>query len=138
MKTNSRFLFTSCSYHEFPDTEKIYIRCQNIANGNLPEALKDHYIWGGYTSPVGAISLAVLLGFKTIGVIGVDLYGSHAFGDAGTHVLTKEVNVKKTTDVFDKIRIYLNTVGISIANLSAESKVETIPYVDMDTFLTWT
>lgn len=82
-----------------------------------------HHCTGG--SPLPAASIAGFLGAKRIGLLGVDLYSHHAFKD----------NLQDSKHVWRLMREFLERNGVEIWNLSKDSALRTIPFMDLEEFL---
>jgi len=76
------------------------------------------------TSPFAAMSLAVVLGFKEIGILGVDMLDDHHMSR-----LAKDINEK--FNLFAQDAFLRNR--IRIVNCSPKSRL-TLPYVDLEEF----
>ena len=76
-------------------------------------------------SPYVAICLAMFMGAKRIGVIGVDFTEHHFFAKTGVHALSK--NLSKIDAEYAKLYLEAKSNGIEIINLSNESRLKSLP-----------
>ena len=137
VESDSRWVFTTTGNLELPNSEKVYIRCKEIGNskGDLGKAIKKNYLWANRTSVIGALSIAIILGFTKIGVIGFDLYGGHAYKHNTKHGLKTKEHIEALNKCCRLILTYCWEKGIGIQNLSKQSKIYTIPKRDYHDFL---
>ena len=85
------------------------------------------------TSIFGALSLAIWMGMKTIGLVGFDLYGTQ-FMSNSQHCLNPEHNVNRINKVCETFLKH-KPKGLNIYNLSKESKIDAFLKVDLEEFL---
>lgn len=78
-------------------------------------------------SPYVALSLALYLGAKRIGLIGVDFTEHHFFGTTGTHPLSGQL--KLINDEYSAIARACARLGIEVYNLSATSRLTAFPKI---------
>jgi hypothetical protein len=76
-------------------------------------------------SPYVAICLAVHMGARRIGVIGVDFTDHHFFGETGRHPLT--AHVTGIDAEYRRLNDALSSLGVEIVNLSAASRLTAFP-----------
>lgn len=137
LNSNSRWVFTENGYLDFPYSTKVKVRHLFVVNQDeMNQALKAKFLWGNSTSIVGAISLAILLGFKTIGLLGFDLYGGHAFNEDSRHPLSKQEFVDNINAFMWNVFLFCCKHGVSLENLSATSRIYTIPKRSPEQFIT--
>ena len=79
-----------------------------------------------HTTSVAAISLALYMGFKQIGVIGVDLYD---------HLM--EEFVTDIDKAVYKLKGHGLEIGSEILNLSEKSRLSVLDKVSIDDFFEW-
>jgi hypothetical protein len=81
-----------------------------------------HHSVGG--SPLAACSLAGFMGFRRIGLLGVDLYTHHAFKDA----------LEDSRDIWGRYSQYLAGRNIELVNLSPQSALTNLPPMTLEEF----
>jgi len=84
-------------------------------------------------SPYVAVCLAALMGARRIGLLGVDLTGGHFFGGTNPHPLSRQLH--RIDAEYDALRRALALRGVELVNLSALSRLTTLPRADTDQFL---
>jgi len=72
-------------------------------------------------SPYVALCLAIYMGAKRIGLIGVDFTEHHFFSRSGTHPLVRSLN--KINQEYKALAIAAQKLGVQIVNLSEESRI---------------
>ncbi len=72
-------------------------------------------------SPYVALCLAIYMGAKRIGLIGVDFTDHHFFGQTGSHPLSRQLT--QINGEFKALNAEAETRGIEIVNLSPESRI---------------
>ncbi len=83
-------------------------------------------------SPYLALCLAIHMGAKRIGLIGVDFTQDHFFARTGPHPLTREL--AQINREYEKLYAACKTNGIKIFNLSANSCLTAFPRLSMHEF----
>ena len=94
-----------------------------ITMGGIDKMFVKDMLFAFNTTTITAISLAMYMGFKKIGVVGFDVSG-HAI----------ECNLVGLNHACQLITDYCHLHGVEIMNLSAQSLIETIPKVSMEQF----
>lgn len=84
-------------------------------------------------SPYMALALAVLMGARRIGLIGVDFTRDHFFGPTGNHPLAGEL--RQIDDEYGRLAAAAQADGVEIVNLSAESRLTALPRMSLADFL---
>lgn len=87
-----------------------------------------------YDSPYMATLLAAKLGFKKIGIIGVDYTDNHFDRNDGKHELIVHNKLQDVIASYDHLYKFLKEKNTEVYNLSKESKVNSLPYTDIETF----
>jgi glycosyltransferase involved in cell wall biosynthesis/GT2 family glycosyltransferase/SAM-dependent methyltransferase len=83
-------------------------------------------------SPYPAVCLAVLMGAKRIGLIGVDFTNGHFFGGKDVHPLARELT--QIDGEYRRLHEACAAIGVELVNLSAESRLTGLPKQSLDEF----
>jgi hypothetical protein len=83
-------------------------------------------------SPYVALCLAMFMGAKKIGLIGVDFTDHHFFANTGKHILEK--NLHRINQEYEQLNKVALKNGVQILNLSSESRLTAFPKIHMNTF----
>lgn len=83
-------------------------------------------------SPYIALNLAILMGAKQIGLIGVDFTDNHFFARTGKHPLAPQFD--PINEQYKKLANAAEIKGIEIFNLSRVSRLTAFPKVSIDEF----
>lgn len=83
-------------------------------------------------SPYLACILAYKLGYRNIGLVGVDFTPDHYFGRTGTHQLQARLSVIDSE--FMTLRLEMERAGAALVNLSAESALKSLVKVPIEVF----
>jgi hypothetical protein len=94
------------------------------ANGKLPYARNSPYV---------ALALALYMGARRIGLIGVDFTDHHFFGQTGRHPLAGELN--QMDREYGRLAEAARAAGVEVVNLSTESRLTALRKVDLGAFL---
>ena len=86
----------------------------------------------GVITPYVALCLAVHMGARRIGLIGVDFTDNHFFGKTGSHEWTPHLATIEAQ--FSKLQSALLARGIHAFNLSPSSRVTAFPKMALDVF----
>jgi hypothetical protein len=81
-------------------------------------------------SPYVAVCLAAYMGARRIGLIGVDLTDDHFFARTGAHPLARSLS--KVDAEYGRLRAALAPRGIELVNLSATSRLTSLPRAELD------
>lgn len=91
----------------------------------------DHHL----NSPYTAVNIAYKLGASTIGMIGVDFTDGHFYSPKdGPHNLTKKY-LSSINLSYEKIHRSLKKKGVDFYNLSLNSKIDKVPYLNIKKFI---
>lgn len=93
-----------------------------------PDAL--HYT---RNSPYVAVQLALHLGARRIGLLGVDFTDRHFFADTGMHVLTRRL--PQIDAEYAALHAACAARGVELVNLSPVSRLQALPRRGLDEFL---
>lgn len=85
-------------------------------------------------SPYPALCLAIHMGARRIGLIGVDFTADHFFGATGVHGLSRELN--QIDAEYRRLQEACARAGIEVVNLSAGSRLTAFPKMSLDEFET--
>jgi mannosyltransferase OCH1-like enzyme len=83
-------------------------------------------------SPYIALCLAIQMGAKRIGLIGVDFTDHHFFAKTGRHPLAPRF--EKINEQYNLLAKAANALGIEIFNLSRDSRLTAFPKISLDEF----
>lgn len=83
-------------------------------------------------SPYVALCLAIYMGAKHIGLIGVDFTEHHFFASTGTHSLSKSLAV--INEEYAGLYVAACDRGIELVNLSEQSKISALPKQSINAF----
>ena len=81
-------------------------------------------------SPYVAICLAVHMGARRIGLIGVDFTDHHFFGRTGAHVLARRVS--QIDAEYGRLAEACRAAGVELVNLSPSSRLTSVPRATLD------
>jgi hypothetical protein len=84
-------------------------------------------------SPYVALCLAIHMGARRIGLIGVDFTDHHFFGNTGRHPLTSRL--RSIDAEYRRLREAAARRGVQIANLGATSRLTAFPRATLDSWL---
>ena len=84
-------------------------------------------------SPYVALSLALFMGASRIGLIGVDFTDHHFFGGTGAHPLSGRL--AQIDREYARVRELAAARGVELVNLSADSRLTSLPRVTIQAFL---
>lgn len=84
-------------------------------------------------SPYVALCLALLMGARRVGLIGVDFADHHFFAADGAHPLAREL--ASIDAEYQRLGAAAAAQGTAILNLGAESRLTAFPKADLDGFL---
>lgn len=123
--SKSEYCFTQFPF-DFAYTRNIKIPIENLSKHNANDIMNRNHLFSYHTSTITAISLAIYMGFKQIGVIGFDLIG-HAMANDSDNI----------NEYCQKINEYSRTVGVEILNLSKDSLITAFNKVSIQQFNKW-
>ncbi|HUP03498.1 MAG TPA: glycosyltransferase [Bryobacteraceae bacterium] len=83
-------------------------------------------------SPYVALCLALQMGARRIGLIGVDFTEHHFFGPTGRHSLAGEV--AQINREYEALALACRQMGVEVCNLSAESRLTAFPKISPHDF----
>src|SRR6185369_1101713 len=83
-------------------------------------------------SPYVALCLAVLMGAKRIGVIGVDFTDHHFFAPTGKHSLSPHLSMIDAQ--YKRLYEAIRNRGVQIHNLSSKSRLTAFPKSTLEEF----
>ncbi len=83
-------------------------------------------------SPYIALCLAILMGAKRIGLIGVDFTDHHFFGETGSHTLAPQFEA--INGHYEKLALAAAVENIEIFNLSRISRLTAFPKISFEEF----
>lgn len=83
-------------------------------------------------SPYVALCLAIHMGARRIGLLGVDFTNDHFFGPTGVHSLTAQLSV--IDQQYQRLNAAARARGVEIYNLSSESRLTAFPKITQAEF----
>jgi len=83
-------------------------------------------------SPYMAVCLALYMGARRVGLIGVDFTDHHFFGATGVHPLARELNAIESE--YRRLAEAWAARGVEIVNLSPVSRLMSLPKLSLETF----
>ena len=83
-------------------------------------------------SPYVALCLAIHMGARRIGLIGVDFTDHHFFASTGVHSLTSQL--RSIDEQYRRLAAAARARGVEIYNLSAQSRLTAFPKMTIDEF----
>ena len=83
-------------------------------------------------SPYVAVCLAVYMGARRIGLIGVDFTDNHFFGPTGRHPLSAQV--ARMDEEYRALARACTAIGVELVNISPHSRITSLPRMDPDVF----
>lgn len=96
---------------------------------DLTDANVLHYT---QNSPYVALCLAVHMGAKRIGLIGVDFTDHHFFAPTGRHALTPQLNL--IDEQYQRLYEAISARGVEVFNLSSTSRLTAFPRMSLPDF----
>jgi hypothetical protein len=120
-------IFTHIKHLPIDDAQKCLIKLGRYGACELGKDQVDYTS----NSPYVACMIAAYMGFRKIGLLGVDFTNHHFFKKSGEHSLARKVNV--INKEYETMHRVLRANGIEFVNLSQESKI-TIPKVKLEDF----
>lgn len=83
-------------------------------------------------SPYVALCLALYMGARRIGLIGVDFTDHHFFAPTGRHPLAREIN--QINREYQALAECCSRLGVEVFNLGAESRITAFPKISPEEF----
>lgn len=132
--TKSDYYVVLDSRWNFPHDKKYFFKLGTVNNmkKNLDGNDRLNY---AQDSPYIAANLALKLGFKTIGFLGVDYTPHHFYIDDGDHQLIKLKYKEKLQDHYVRLHEALKTYRCKAYNLSEKSIIKTFPKISYQDFI---
>jgi len=90
----------------------------------------DHFM----NSPYVATGIAYKMGFKDIGIIGVDFTANHFYAKDGHHPLTAMKKIRHVNDAYGVMKTELKNKGVNLYNLSNRSAITNVPKITIEEF----
>mgnify|MGYP001116926563 FL=1 len=133
-KTNCKYVVLADNSWNFYDDKKyLFALGKNINKKKYIDIYEDMLDYG-YDSPTVGCLLAITLGFKNIGIIGVDFTDNHFFATDGEHPLVRNNYLPKINSCYNIINEYCKNNDIKLYNLSQDSKIDTIDKINLINF----
>jgi hypothetical protein len=86
-------------------------------------------------SPYVAVCLAVQMGARRIGLLGVDFTDHHFFAKTGRHPLA--ASLQRINEEYKKLSTALASQGIELVNVSHQSRLTALPREELSAFSAW-
>lgn len=117
---------------EFPVEKKYFFKLGDMyrLNKNMDNNEKLNY---ANDSPYMAINLAYKMGFRKIGILGVDYTPNHFYAKDGDHQLVRVNLINKVLSQYDVLKRTLEKT-VTFYNLSKNSKLIAFPKITYDEF----
>ncbi len=107
---------------QIPHPQLIRFRLGKRGGTDLSDPHTLHYT---RNSPYAALCLALHMGARRIGLIGVDFTDDHFFGPTGPHILSRQIT--QINREYERLGQACRKQGIEIINLSAKSRLTAFP-----------
>ena len=133
-KTNCTYVVLTDNKWNFDDNKKYLFTLKENINKKKHIDIYEDMLDYGYDSPTVACILAITLGFKNIGIIGVDFTDNHFFATDGEHPLVRNNYLPKINSCYNIINEYCKNNDIKLYNLSQNSKIDTIDKINLINF----
>jgi SAM-dependent methyltransferase len=128
--SRARFLFTQRDDLGRVDPPLVKFRLGRVAGTHFDDPEVLHY---AQNSPYVALCLAAHMGATRIGLIGIDFTEHHFFSQTGVHPLSRQLAVIDRQ--YAALRQALRARGITVVNLSSESRLTAFPKEQPKAFL---
>ncbi len=129
--TQARAVFTQLADPALPPgVPLVRFRLGRLAGTDDPGPDALHYT---RNSPYVAVQLALHLGARRIGLLGVDFTDRHFFADTGVHVLTRRL--PQIDAEYAALHAACAARGVALVNLSPVSRLQALPRQGLDEFL---
>jgi glycosyltransferase involved in cell wall biosynthesis len=126
--SRARFVFSQFDLH-LAHAPTVQVRLGQRGGTQFDDPGVLHYT---QNSPYVATCLAVHMGARRIGIIGVDFSDHHFFGPTGPHALSRQLG--KIDAEYRKLGQALNLLGIEVFNLGRDSRLTAFPKMNLETF----
>lgn len=126
----SKYMLTCVGGWRHPRLVHFNLGKRGVAHLDDPSKV-DHF----YNSPYTSINIAYKMGASKIAIIGVDFTKGHFYSKKdGDHSLSRMGYLKDLVWGYGKIWSELKERGVSLYNLSKESKITSVPYISLIDF----
>lgn len=102
---------------------------------NIPNIESDERIDIGLDSPYLGIQLAYKMGFKHIGLLGVDFTNDHFYDKTGVHCINKHGELTRINSYYEQVYLYLKSKKVLLHNLSRHSLITAIPHYPYNSYI---
>lgn len=128
--SKSEYLFTCSNGWKHPNIVRFNLGSRGFANLDNPNKV-DHFL----NSPYVGINIAYKMGAKNIAITGVDFTDGHFYSPKdGEHSLSRMRYMSDINYGYRSIFNELKKRGVNLYNLSKNSKLTMIPYIDVTEF----
>jgi hypothetical protein len=122
----------------FKHSRPIRVIMEDLRRNHIENIFEHNHLFAYRKITTAAISLAVWMGFKTIGVIGHDCTGPRAINDLNDSLGMHGNRVEIMEKNLETIYTYCIKRGIQVFNLSDMSAVKAFPFLRLEDFITIT
>lgn len=127
--TKAQYVFTQLPNLGIPNSNIVRFRLGKNGGTDFTDPQVLHYT---KNSPYVALCLAVHMGARRIGLIGVDFTDNHFFANTGTHPLAR--NLAAIDAEYRRLVEALRARGVEVFNLSPISRLTSIPKMPLNEF----
>lgn len=120
-------IFTHIKHLPIQEAQRCVIKLGRYGQCELDKEAVDYTS----NSPYVACMIAAFMGFKKIGLLGVDFTAHHFFRRSGEHSLARKLNTINRE--YENMHRVMRSRGIELVNLSEDSKI-TIPKMKLCNF----
>lgn len=136
LDTTAGHVFTQHPEDKYTTSIIIHTEMESVFKGRrISEILLDDKIPAYRKCPTAAIGLAFYMGFKRIGVIGVDMQGPRVINDLVESLNCSDARLTLFNDQMSRFNEYAHNNGIEIYNLSDKSAVTAFPQITQAKFM---
>lgn len=126
-ETKSPYIFTHIKTLAVNPESKVLIQLGRYGGYDIRKEQIDYV----GNSPYVACIIAAWMGFKKIGLLGVDFSKNHFFAETGEHSLNKRIN--QINKEYENLKNSMKLHGIELVNLSKESNL-LLPKISLEDF----
>ena len=128
--SRAQAIFTQFDNLAVPEERRVRVRLGQYGGTDLSRDDTLHYT---QNSPYVAVCLAMHMGARRIGLLGVDFGTGSVYGGPAAHPLA--ARVERINAEYARLADACKAAGIELVNLSPKSKLTTLPFIPLETFL---